>query len=546
MKKTINVLSLAVLMLIMASCGNVKNMINYADNVKISSNPAVLEVVAGEIDADVSVTFPEDYFLPKAILEVTPVIVYDGGEVAGKPFVYQGEKIADNFKTVSKAGATIAEKIHFDYVPGMEKSTLVARAKVTYKKKQYDYPSDIKIADGANTTYMLVCKEGSYEPMADNYMEIIPETAEAQILYLINNATVRNSELRSADVKEYQAALKDLANDERRTIVGTEIVAYASPDGPVDKNDQLSSNREKSANKAFSQVTKKLETGDVSSRSIGEDWEGFKELIQNSNVEDKDLILRVLSMYSDPNVREREIKNMSAVYTSLAKEVLPQLRRARFITNVEYKNYTNEELTALVETNMDVLDEPALLRAANVVEGKGAKLAILDNAIKRFNSDAAAYNAAVVCLDNGENDQADKYLNKMAVKGDEYNNAKGVIALRKGDNDEAAKWFAKANTADAKVNLATIDILNGKYQDAVKKLAGTGADNESLAYLLVGENDKAAAAINCDCPKSSYKRAIIAARKGDVATYKAEIEKASKMEGLAKRAANDIEFAKVR
>jgi len=546
MKKIFNILAVALVMLSLASCGNVKNMIDYADQIKIDCNPEVLEVVAGKIDAAVSVTFPEDYFLPKAILEVTPVIVYQGGEVAGKPFVYQGEKVADNFKSVSQAGATIAESVHFDYVPGMEKSQLVARAKVTYKGKEYAYPNDIKIADGANTTYMLVCKDGSYEPMADNYMEVIPETAEAQILYLINNATVRNSELKSADVKEYQASLKELANDERRTVVGTEIVAYASPDGAVDLNDKLSSNREKSANKAFNQVTKKLDAGEVTSRSIGEDWDGFQELIKNSNVEDKDLILRVLSMYSDPNVREREIKNMSAVYTSLAKEVLPQLRRARFITNIEYKNYTNEELVALVEDNMDVLDEPALLRAANVVEEKGAKLAILDNAIKRFNSNTAAYNAACICLDYGENDKADAYLEKMSVKGAEYNNAKGVIALRNDDGFKAVEWFNKANNADANVNLATIEILNGKYQEAVKRLAGTGADNEALAYLLIGENDKALAAINCNCPKSAYKRAIVAARKGDVATYKAEIEKASKLEALKNRAENDIEFVKVR
>ena len=315
MKRLItNILLVAAVSFGLVSCNNAQKMIDAADQIDIKCNPEVLEVIAGNIDATVSVTFPPEYFLPKATLEVTPVLLYVGGEAVGKPFVYQGEKVTDNYKTVTKDGATISEKVHFDYVPGMEKSELVGRAKVYYKGAEYVYPADIKIADGANTTYMLVDTEGSYHYMPDGYQEVIPETAEAQIMYLINSSDVRNSELKSQDVKDFQEALKALANDERREVKGTEIVAYASPDGPDALNNKLSANREKSASKAFNTVTKKLNAGEVSTKSIGEDWEGFQELVSNSNIEDKELILRVLSMYSDPNVREREIKNMSAVY----------------------------------------------------------------------------------------------------------------------------------------------------------------------------------------------------------------------------------------
>lgn len=546
MKKLIkNIAVIACASFALVSC-NASKMIEGADQVKFVCNPEVLEVVAGNIDASVEVTFPADYFLPKAILTVTPVMKFEGKEVEGKPFVYQGEKITENFKTVTKDGATIKEYIRFAYEEGMEKSELVARAIVNYKGKEFEFPYDIKIADGANTTYMLVEKDGCYDFMPDGYQEIIPETAEAQILYLINSSEVRNSELRSSDIKDFQETLKNLANDERREVKGTEIVAYASPDGAQALNDKLSSNREKSAGKAFDKVTKKLETGEVTSKSIGEDWEGFQELVNASDLEDKDLIIRVLSMYSDPNVREREIKNMSAVYQSLAKNVLPQLRRARFITSVEYTNYTAEELASLVENNIDVLDEPALLRAAANAKENDAKLAIYKQAIKKYNSEKAIFNTAVIYLNEGKDAQAKSELAKLSDDCDYVKNAKGVLELRAGNLDAAAKYFNACSCECAKANLGVIDILTGKYADAAKKLEGLGGCNETLAYILTNQLDKAASSIKGTCPKCSYKKAIIAARQGKVDEAKAEIEKASKLDVLAKRAAKDIEFAKIR
>ena len=548
MKRLItNILLVAAVSFGLVSCNNAQKMIDAADQIDIKCNPEVLEVIAGNIDATVSVTFPPEYFLPKATLEVTPVLLYVGGEAVGKPFVYQGEKVTDNYKTVTKDGATISEKVHFDYVPGMEKSELVGRAKVYYKGAEYVYPADIKIADGANTTYMLVDTEGSYHYMPDGYQEVIPETAEAQIMYLINSSDVRNSELKSQDVKDFQEALKALANDDRREVKGTEIVAYASPDGPDALNNKLSANREKSASKAFNTVTKKLHAGEVSTKSIGEDWEGFQELVSNSNIEDKELILRVLSMYSDPNVREREIKNMSAVYQSLKTNILPQLRRARFITSVEYTNYTAEELADLVENNIDVLDEPALLRAAANAKDIDAKIAIYKQAVKKYGTDKAKYNLGVAYLDKGDNKAAKDAFGKMDKKeGNCYENVMGVLAMREGKTAEAAQHFAKVSCKHGKINQGAIDILNGNYAAAASKLAGTGDDNEALAYILTNQLDKASAAIKCNCPKANYKKAIIAARKGDVNGYNAAMEIVNKNEKLAARAANDVEFLKYR
>ncbi|MCI6492447.1 MAG: hypothetical protein MSA02_01245, partial [Bacteroidales bacterium] len=328
MKKGIKFLSAAILGLAAVACSSPEKMAEMAENVTVKCNPAVLEVVAGEINATVSVTYPEDYFHPKAILEVTPVIVYEGGEAKMEPFMFQGEKVKDNYQVVPSAGATVTKKVKFAYAPGMENCHLELRGVVSYKAKTIDMPTK-KVADGANTTYMLICQKGKLDLKADNYQEIIKQTAEGQILYTINNSTVRNSELKSQSIKDFQAALDEIKANERKNLVSTDVVAYASPDGDIDLNDKLSGNRSKSAEKAFSKVTKKHPAdAPVNVKSIGEDWEGFQELVAASNIEDKDLIIRVLSMYSDPAVREKEIKNMSAVYKTLAKEVLPALRRA--------------------------------------------------------------------------------------------------------------------------------------------------------------------------------------------------------------------------
>ena len=318
MKKITRLLSVAVLAIAAVACGSPEKMAKMAENVTVKCNPAVLEVVGGEIVADVTVTYPEDYFHPKAILEVVPVIVYEGGEAAMESLMFQGEKVKDNFQVVPSEGATITKKVKFQYVPGMEKSYLELRGTVSHKSKAADLPTK-KVADGANTTYMLVCQKGKVDFKADGYEEVIKQTAEGQILYQINSSNVRNNQLTSKSIKEFQAALDEIKANERKTLTGTDIVAYASPDGKEADNAKLSDKRSASAEKAFGKVTKKHEVaGPVNVSSVAEDWEGFQELVAASDLADKDLIIRVLSMYSDPAVREKEIKNMSAVYSTLA------------------------------------------------------------------------------------------------------------------------------------------------------------------------------------------------------------------------------------
>ena len=544
MKKSIKFLAAAIFGLAAVACSSPEKMAEMAERVIVTSNPAVLEVVGGEINADVTVTYPEDYFHPKAILEVTPVIVYDGGEVKHEPFMFQGQKVKNNYQVVPTEGATVTKKVSFNYVPGMEKCYLELRGVVSYKKKSVDLPSK-KVADGANTTYMLACKDGKLDLKADGYQEIIKQTAEGQILYQINSSYVRNNQLKSQSIKDFQAALDEIKANERKNLVSTDVVAYASPDGKEDQNAKLSGNRSKSAEKAFGKVTKKHPVeGPVNVSSVAEDWEGFQELVAESDLADKDLIIRVLSMYSDPAVREKEIKNMSAVYSTLAKEVLPELRRARFIANVEYTNFTNAELLQLIEENIDVLDETALLRAATLVKENDQKVELYKKAAEKFNSNAAQYNLAVTYLNMNDLAKAKAALAKCEKDGD-WNNAMGVVALREKKCDEAAKYFTAANTHASNANLALLDILAGNYKAAAAKLGNCKCFNAALAQLLVG-NYAPAAALECQSPKAAYLRAVAAARKGDAAGVKKNLEAASKCEDLAARAAKDIEFAQYR
>ena len=544
MKKGIKLFSVAVLGLAAVACSSPEKMAEMAENVTVNCEPAVLEVVAGEIDATVSVTYPEDYFHPKAILEVTPVIVYEGGEAAMEPFVFQGEKVKDNYEVVPAAGSTVTKKVHFTYAPGMEKSYLELRGVVKHKDKKTDVPSK-KAADGANTTYMLVCKKGALDLKADNYQEVIKQTAEGQILYTINSSTVRNNQYKSQSIQDFQAALDEIKANERKTLVSTDVVAYASPDGKEDQNAKLSDNRSKTAEKAFAKVTKKHPAeAPVNVTSIAEDWEGFQELVAASDLEDKDLIIRVLSMYSDPAVREKEIKNMSAVYTTLAKEVLPELRRARFIANVEFQNYTAEELLKLVEENIDVLDETALLRAATLVKETAQKVALYKKAVEKFNSANGQYNLAVTYIRDGKLAEAKAELAKCAQDAD-WNNAMGVVALQENKLADATKYFKAAANKAANANLAVVDVLNGDYAAAAAKLGECKCFNAALVALLNG-NYAPAAALTCECPKTAYLKAVAAARQGDAEGVKKNLEAAKKCEKLAARAEKDVEFAQYR
>lgn len=551
MKKNLfKVLAVAILGISMASCSNPSKMAKEADLVTVECNPQLLEVVADKITATYSMSFPEDYFHPKAILEVTPVLVYQGGEVEAPVFKLQGEKITDNYQTILKSGGSASRTITFDYTPGMENSHLELRVAVWNKLKKYDFPAPYKLADGANATYKMVSTKGMVAIAPDKYQKVIRETKETQILYTINSSYVRPKELTKEEIKEFKEFLARMEQDERREVKGTNIVAYASPDGPTNFNSKLSSKRGETAKKAFDKVTKDVKSdAPVNVSTIAEDWEGFQELVRASNIQDKELILRVLSMYSDPVVREREIKNMSEVFKTLADKILPELRRARMIANVDYTNYSDEELIQLASTNIEIMDVEALLYTATLVKDYDKKAMLYKKAGDKFECDRGYNNLAAIALDADKLSEAKSALSKVKDKTTPfyYNNA-GVIAMREKNYDKAAEYFAKSSLKEATYNQGVIDILNGKYKEAASKLAGAGNSNEVLAYILTNQLDKASKVFKPEmsCPRSAYLKAIIAARKGNMTEVAKQLEVARQDEALKARSENDIEFAKFR
>ena len=549
--------------LAMVACKNPAKMAQLADSIEATavnvntngnaSNSNTLEAVAGKITHSYTLKFPAEFFHREAIMNVTPALVYDGGEVLGEVLTLQGDKIMDNYHVISyKNGGEISRTVTFDYKPGMEKAVLELRA-VVYnadRSKQTVFPAAYKVADGTNCTYMLVKTEGKPVFEDDAYQKVIREQKESQILYTINQSNVRSKELKSAQMKEFEEYLKEANENERKTIVSNDIIAYASPDGSLNLNSKLSEKRAKSAETAFVKtISKRAKVKDIplNVSQISEDWEGFQELVQASDIPDKDLIIRVLSMYSDPAVREREIKNMSAVFKTLADEVLPALRRARFIVNVEYKNWTDEELTQIINDNMDQLDEEALLYGATLFDKADAKAEIYKAAAKKFNSSRAYNNLAALSLQANKAGEAKGYLAKVSDKNAIYYNNMAVAAMQEENYDAAAEYLAKAgNLAEAKENMGALLILKGDYKGAATALAGTKGYNEALVNVLTGNLDKASSILaNAKCPCKCYLKAVIAARKGDNTAAKALLEVAKKDEKLAKRMQNDIEFAKL-
>lgn len=547
-KSLLRFLGIATFGVMLVACNNPKDMVKYADDVEKSCNPEILEVIADKIDVTYTLTFPDGYFHPKAMLEVTPVLVYEGGEVAAQALKLQGEKVQDNYNVIPVAGDAIQHKIQFDYVEGMAKSHLELRGAVIYKDDVWPFPVAYKIADGANITYKWVELDGTPALMPNDYQKVIQEAEETNIMYAKNSAQVRGKELTKGEIKEFQEFLKNLPADERRVIKGTDIIAYASPEGPVDFNEKLSENRMKSAEKAYQTITRKIKPeGEVSLQTKGEDWEGFQELVSQTDLGDKDLILRVLSMYSDPVVREREIRNMSAVYKILEDKVLPKLRRARLITNVEFTNYSDEELIELTASNMDALNEEALLYAATLTRDNDTKIALYKKAAEKYNSPRGQNNLAVAYLNAGKVNEAAAALAKCDASNPIVANNLGVVEMRKGNYGKAAEFFGKSGCETAKYNQGALDILNGKYKEALVKLDGQSHMNGSLAQLLNGNLDKAEAALgSCRCANSTYMKAVIAARKGQASKVGELMEEINKVPEHAVKASKDIEFAKYR
>ena len=521
-----------------------------------TTNPEVLEAVGGKVPVTITGKFPEKYFKKNATVEVTPVLRWEGGEAKGQPATFQGEKVQGNDQTISyKAGGTYTMKASFDYVPEMAKSELYLDFKIKKGKKEYTIPS-VKIADGVIATSELPTvnsANAAYAP--DAFQRVIKQAKEAQIMFLIQQANLRASELKSDSLKAFHKQVVAVAGDTKNyKLNNIEISAYASPDGGVKLNTTLAENRQNNTEKYMNQQLKKgkIET-EVDTKYTAQEWDGLQELVSKSNNQDKYLILLVLSMYSDPEQRETEIKNISSVYKTLADEILPQLRRARLTANYDVIGRSDEEINAAFDTDAKVLSNDELLYAATLTNDNARKEAIYKKAVELYPNDFRAYNnLGMMAYANGDLAAAENYFKQAASKNAnsaEANTNLGLIELTKGNVANAETYLSKSTGANtANEALGNLYIKQGQYDRAVQAFGDTKTNSAALAQILAKDYNKAKNTLNAvknPDAYTDYLMAIVGARTNNADLVKSSMAKvAQKDASLAAKAQDDREFAK--
>mgnify|MGYP003254637346 FL=1 len=516
--------------------------------------PQVLEAVGGKVPATINGKFPEKYFNKKAVVEVTPVLKWNGGEAKGQPATFQGEKVEGNDQTISyKMGGSYTMKTSFDYVPEMAKSELYLEFKATIGKKVVTIPA-VKVADGVISTSELVNNTlGNANPALgeDAFQRIIKEKHDANIMFLIQQANIRSSELKTA--KEFNKEVANVNEAANKKISNIEVSAYASPDGGVSLNTTLAENRESNTTKMLSKDLKKAKIdAPIDAKYTAQDWEGFQELVSKSNIQDKELILRVLSMYQDPAQREQEIKNISSVYKTLADEILPQLRRSRLTLNYEIIGKSDEEIAKLASSNPSELNVEELLYAATLTNDPAKQEAIYTQATKQFPNDYRAFNnLGKLAYQAGNVDKAESYFKKAASvnASPEVNMNLGLISLIKGDKAAAETYFGKAaGTKELGESMGNLYIAQGQYERAVNSFGDSKTNSAALAQILAKDYNKAKNTLaNVARPDAytDYLMAVLGARTNNSSMVTSSLKSAvAKDPSLAKKAATDLEFAK--
>ena len=516
--------------------------------------PQVLEAVGGKVPATINGKFPEKYFNKKAVVEVTPVLKWNGGEAKGQPATFQGEKVEGNDQSISyKMGGSYTMKTSFDYVPEMAKSELYLEFKATIGKKEVTIPA-VKIADGVISTSELVNNTlGNANPALgeDAFQRIIKEKHDANIMFLIQQANIRSSELKTA--KEFNKEVANVNEAANKKISNIEVSAYASPDGGVSLNTTLAENRENNTTKMLNKDLKKAKIdAPIDAKYTAQDWEGFQELVSKSNIQDKELILRVIAMYQDPAQRESEIKNISAVYKELANTILPQLRRSRLTLNYEIIGKSDEEIASLADSDAKQLNIEELLYAATLTNDPAKQEAIFTKATQIYPNDYRAYNnLGKLAYQAGDLDKAEGYLKKsLSIKDSaEANMNMGLVALRKGDKAAAETYLGKASgTKELNEALGNLYIAQGQYDRAVNAFGDTKTNSAALAQILAKDYNKAKSTLSSIAKPDAYTdylMAVVGARTNNSSMVMDNLKKAvAKDSSLAKKAASDLEFSK--
>ena len=543
-------LSLIAAAVVLASCN--KTLPNPE---QINVNPSPLVNKGGKVNAEITGTFPQKKFAKKGVLTVTPVLKFEGQELLGEPITYVGEKAKENGKTVNyKEGGTYRQSCSFDYAPAMRKSELYLRFDAKVGKKVIEIP-DLKVADGVVATVELAeAKDNKPAATPDKFQRVIQELTEADIKFLIQSAEVRSSQTRSEEMKALQAAIKDAKEADRKEINKIEVAGYASPDGGMDLNEKLAQNRQKAAAKFLQRDLKKNKVANtIESNITAEDWEGFQKAMENSNIQDKDLVLRVLSMYSDPEEREKQIKNLSAVYGDIKEDILPALRRSRLILTTDLIGKSDDEIMALAKEDPAQLSVEELLYAVTLTEDKAEKMALFQKAAELYNDYRAWNGMGQLYFEAGNYAEAGRcYLKALEIEPNDpdVNYNAGVLYIAVNDLQKAEYHLGKAagTKGDLDAALGTLYTQKGDYA-AAKRAYGSKATNNAAVQQILNE-DYAGAAKTLDAVKepnatTAYLKAIVGARTNDKDAVYANLKSAIAQDAsLKNRAAEDIEFAK--
>ncbi|HRG04064.1 MAG: tetratricopeptide repeat protein [Bacteroidia bacterium] len=528
------------------------------DAAYIKTNPNPLEMKAGEVNATVTGTFPQKYFNKKAVVTVTPVLKYGNKETKAQSAVFQGEKVLGNDRMISyKAGGTYEMNPKFMFDPEMAKSELYLNFDVAQKKKTYKLPA-LKIADGViSTAYLASTSPKELQPALspDNFQRITQENQDADILFLIQQAQLRNSELNKDDIKQFSAKVKDARDAQNKEISSLEVLGYASPDGSLDLNTNLAEKRQKVTTDYINKELKKLQANvSVDSKFTAEDWDGFQKLMEASNIQDKDLILRVLSMYQDPEQREREIKNLASTFQSIAGEILPQLRRSRLKMSVDVTGKSDAEIMSLASTSPKDLTANELLYAGTLATTTKEQADIYENFIDLHPEDARGYNnLGLMLYYDGDVKEAERLFEKslsLNPASPDANFNLGLVKLGKGLLTDAQAFFGKSAGTAGNLNaaLGTSYIAQGDYTKALNVMRGSNTNNAALVQILNNDYNGARntlAAVKNPNALTAYLGAILAARTNDRDTVYSNLRSAVQQDRtLIKKALNDLEFAK--
>ncbi len=555
---------------LLPGCAGLKKMQQNAGAIRFKVTPEVLETHAGKVDVAINGIFPEKYFDKKATLTATPVLKYAGGETPLTPVVLQGENVRANNRIITyNAGGNFSYKDNFVYKEDMRLSDLVVRMQASKGAKTVELAS-ATIAKGilATNTLMAVTPKpilgisreanntGKYDPAIDPFQRIVPDEMLADIAYLINSADLRREETSAKDVREFLDYTKEAHDDQRKEIKRVEVSAYASPDGSIDLNTDLASKREKVSTAFVEDAMKKAKVeANLRTKYTPEDWEGFREMLERSDIQDKDLILRVLSMYTDPEVREREIKNLSSAFTQVADEVLPKLRRAKLLTTVDIIGKTDDEIIAIAESNPGSLNPAELLYAATLTEDPAKKLKIYNAFSQVYPADWRGPNNAgtVLALQMKYADARPYFEKAEKLRANEpiIQNNLGTIALFENDLARAEEYFGAASGSgnEASYNLGLVNIRKGDYNRANQYFRSYADPNTALVKIISGNYNGALSDLEefdrPNCFMKEYLKAIVGARTGNETLLFESLKKSVEYNPAMKaKAATELEFLK--